>query len=606
MALPAPSSAHVPRVNDRCPCGSGKKYKRCHGMPGQRTLAAPGEFGAAASVASATHIARAHSAIAHGRLAAAQDAFLAVLAREPDHFEALSGIAMLAESAGDADASLHYHSRLAQAHPENARALFALGNFYTKRFDFVQARANYRRALELAPGWAGIWNNLGNVEKYMGNLREGIACYDRALAADPDNAELHSTALISLYYDDSTSNESLFARHLAWGDRHATRFLHEGGLWPNPKDPDRVLRLGYVSGSFDGRILGHFLSNVLPRHDRQRFVTFAYSATRHADDTTGRLRGAFDHWRDIRTLDDDAVARQIRHDQIDILVDLDGHTPDSRLLVFARKPAPIQVTWLGYWNTTGMRTVDYVLTDPDTTPEASPQQFTETPLRLPSTRFCYAPVPYAPTVSASPWRARGIFTFGSFNRYDKLGPDLIECWAEILRRVPQSRLVIKNSAMSIPYARSELGRRFSDRGIAPARVELRERSPHAAMLAEYGEIDLGLDTFPYNGGLTTCEALWQGVPIVAIEGERMISRQTSAMLRLVGAAEFVAPTRDEYVALAVHWAQNTERLDEVRQALRDRMRTSPLCDGPGFVRDLESALTSAWRTYCAREVRGAW
>jgi predicted O-linked N-acetylglucosamine transferase (SPINDLY family) len=557
------------------------------------------EGGVAAAVAAATILAAAQRAVAVGRLPDAQTAYLALLEREPASFDALSGMSLVAERAGDADAALHYHSRLAEAHPRDARAFFALGNFFTRQYDFARARSSFRRAVELDPAAAGAWNNLGNVEKYLGNLQESIACHERSVACDPENAALHSNALISLYYDTSTSHEELFARHKAWAERHAARFYPQGRTWPNARDPERRLRLGYVSEGFDGRILGHFLRNVLRHHDRQQVITYGYSGTRRADDFTSELRESFDHWREIGAQDDDAVALQIEHDEIDILVDLDGHTPDARLLVFARKPAPIAITWLGYFNTTGMTTVDYILTDPWTTPEDSPQRFTERPLRLPDSRFCYAPVPYAPEVSPLPGGRRDVFTFGSFNRYDKLGPELVDCWAEILRRVPGSRLIIKNSAIAIPHAREELSRRFAAWGIAQERIELRPKSPHAAMLAEYGDIDLGLDTFPYNGGLTTCEALWMGVPMVAIEEERMISRQTSAMLRLVGGEDFIAQTRDEYVALAVQWAQQTERLAAVRASLRERMRASPLCDGVRFTRNLEMALRTVWRHYCA-------
>jgi len=594
MAQPA-ASPPTPRVNDRCPCGSGKKYKHCHGAP-QRAAVRPGD---AAVLPSPVILAAAKQAAASGRLEEAQEAYLALLEREPGSAAALSGMAQLAELAGDMDAALHYHSRLAAAHPLDSGAQFALGNFYARRYEFGLARSCLRRAVVLDPAAGGAWNNLGNVEKYLGNLREGIACYDRAVACDPENAALHSNALISLYYDASTSHEEMFARHTAWADRHAARFYPRKRSWPNARDPERVLRVGYVSEGFDSRVLGHFLRNVFPHHDRRQVITYGYSGTRRPDDLTMELNRTFDHWRGIASRDDDAVAAQIESDAIDILVDLDGHTPDARLLVFARKPAPVAITWLGYWNTTGMTTVDYILTDPWTTPEGSPQRFTEEPLRLPDTRFLYAPVPYAPEVAPLPAAARDVFTFGSFNRYDKLGPELIDCWAEILRRVPASRIVIKNSAIAIPHARDELLRLFATRGIAPDRVLLRAKSPHAAMLAEYGDVDLGLDTFPYNGGLTTCEALWMGVPMVAIEEERMISRQTSSMLRMVGGEAFIAATRDEYVALAVQWSQQRDRLAAVRASLRERMRVSPLCDGVLFTRNLEAALRDVWRRYCA-------
>ena len=580
-----------PRVNDPCPCGSGRKYKHCHGAPARAAAAA--ERSVAALLASAQR------ALAAGRLQEAQTAYLAALEREPASFAALAGMTELAERAGDADAALHYGNALVMLHPDDARAHFALGNHFARQYEFERARACYRRTVELDPGASGAWNNLGNVEKYLGNLREGIACYDRAVACDPDNATLHSNALIALYYDTSTSHEEMLARHQAWAQRHAARYYPHGREWPNARDPGRVLHVGYVSGSLDGRVLGHFLRHVFPHHDRGQVVTYAYSCTRHADDVTAELAAAFDRWRDIQAQDDAAVAAQVERDGIDILVDLDGHTPDARLLVFARKPAPVAITWLGYWNTTGMTTVDYILTDPWTTPQDSPQRFTEQPLRLPASRLCYAPVAYAPEVAPLPCASGRAFTFGSFNRYDKLGPELVGCWAEILRRVPASRLVIKNSAIAIPHARAELSRLFAARGIAQDRIELRPRSPHAVLLAEYGDVDLGLDTFPYNGGLTTCEALWMGVPMVAIEEERMISRQTAAMLRQVGGEEFIAGTRDEYVALAVRWAQQPERLAAVRASLRERMRASPLCDGARFTRALEAAYRSVWRRYCA-------
>jgi predicted O-linked N-acetylglucosamine transferase (SPINDLY family) len=541
----------------------------------------------------------ARRALAEGRLPDAQDGFLAALERDARSFAALAGMADLAERGGDAEAALHYGTRLVASHPEDARAHFALGNFFARQYDFPRARACYRDAVAREPSAAGVWNNLGNVEKYLGDLPGSIACYDRAIACDPGNASLASNALISLYYDTSTSHDDLYARHTAWAARHAARFYPKAPAWPNERDPERPLRIGYISGSLDGRVLGHFLRNVFPHHDRSRVTTYAYSCGRHPDVTTAALRATFDHWRDIQSMDDAAAAAAIASDAIDILVDLDGHTPDARLLVLARKPAPVQIAWLGYWNTTGLATMDYVVTDPHTTPEGSPQRFVERLLYLPQSRFCYAPAPYAPDVSALPCRGRGVFTFGSFNRYDKLAPPVIDRWAEILRGAEGSRLVIKNSAIGIAHARETLARRFAERGIDPARVELRARSPHAAMLAEYGDIDLGLDTFPYNGGLTTCEALWMGVPMVAIEEQRMISRQTAAMLRVIGLGEFVAATGEDYVARAVEWSLRRDELAAVRASLRERMRGSALCDGPRFARDLEDAFRRAWRDWSA-------
>jgi protein O-GlcNAc transferase len=579
----------TPRVNDPCPCGSGRKFKRCHGAP-----AAP------APVAAAALLAAAQKAIDAGRLPEAQDAYLAVLATDAGNLDALLGMAALSQRAGDAAAAQHYHGLLAKRHPDDARAQFALGNHYAMQYDLERARAHYRRVVELSAASSGAWNNLGNVEKYLGNTAQAIACYERAVAADPGNVTLHSNLLISLHYDLAISHEELFARHLAWAQRHAAPFYPAKRRWPNDPDPERRLRIGFVSNGFDGRIVGHFLRSVVSHHDRDRFAAYAYSSTRQPDAMTAALRAAFDQWREIGALSDDSVAAQVERDAIDILVDLDGHAPGSRLLVFARKPAPVQLTWLDYFNTTGMRTVDFILTDAYTTPIDSPQRFVEAPLRLPHTRLCYTPVAHAPDVSALPCSRRDVFTFGSFNRYDKLGAAVIDCWAEILLRVPASRLIVKNAALAVAGARAALERRFADRGVAPGRIELRSRSPHAAMLAEYADVDLALDTFPYNGGLTSCEALWMGVPMVALEGERMISRQTAAILRLIGGDSFIARTRSEYVDVAVRWTRALERLAALRSSLRERMRSSALCDGERFARDLEGVLRSIWRAYCAR------
>jgi len=543
-------------------------------------------------------IATAQAAQTAGQLPQAQEAYLAVLEREPAHNEALSGMAQLAERAGDFEAAVHYGSRLVAVRSRDPSAHFALGNFLARRYDFPRARDCYRAALAIDATAAGVWNNLGNVEKYIGNLPESIACYDRAVACDPGNASLESNALIALCYDYSTSHDELIRRHRTWASRHAAPFYPHPRTWPNTRDPERKLRIGYVSQCFDSRVLGHFVRSFLRHHDSAKVEIHGYSGTRHPDEMTKEIREAFAYWTDIRALDDDAVAARIESDAIDILVDLDGHMPDTRLLIFARKPAPVQVTWIGYWNTTGMATVDYIVTDRYTTPHGSPQRFSEQPLYLPHTRFCYAPVGYAPEVATPPSQRRGVFTFGSFNRYDKLGIPLIDAWAEILRRAPGSQLLIKASAIDIPYARDELARRFAARGISPERVELRGRTPHAVMLAEYADVDLGLDTFPYNGGLTTCEALWMGVPIVAIEGERMISRQTSAMLRAVGLPEFIASSWEGYVELALQWSRRRDELAAIRESLRDRMRASPLCDGPRFARDAESAFCRIWHDYC--------
>lgn len=289
---------------------------------------------------------------------------------------------------------------------------------------------------------------------------------------------------------------------------------------------------------------------------------------------------------------------------MDILVDLDGHSPTGRPRLFARKPAPVQVEWLDYFDTSGLATMDYILTDPYTTPADSPQRFSETPYRLPHTRFCYTPPEYVPPVAGPPCLTGRPFTFGSFNRQDKLNPTLLARWAEILLAAPGSRLLLKNRALEAAAVRASVLESFGKAGIGPDRLLLRGPSPHADMLAEYAEVDVALDTFPYNGGLTSCECLWMGVPIVALEAERMIGRQTAAMLRLLGLDDWVADSPADYVRLAVAKSREPAALAPLRAGLRERMAASPLCDAGRFAVDLETAYRTMWRRHCAARQAG--
>ncbi len=582
--------------NQPCPCGSGKKYKKCHGSP------ATARSGSPAPPSADEHLARGRQLQAAGRLPEAEAQVQAALRAAPTRAGAWLALGALAEQAGDLEVAAQCYERLVEHHPQLARGHLALGNVQVRRFALEEARRSYRCAAELDPDLPGVWLNLGNVEKYLGRFPEAVACYRRDVArvAEPrERARRHSNLLFALHYDETLDHEALYRAHLDWAEQHARRWYPSTQTWPNDRDPERPLRIGYLSGSFNGLILGHFLHGVLARHDPGYFRLYAYSSTRIEDEHTARLRAACARWVDLQDLDDVAAAERIRADGIDILIDLDGHSPTGRPLVLARKPAPVQVEWLDWFDTTGMETVDYLLTDPYTTPANSPQRFAETPWRLPHTRFCYAPPTYAPAVAPPPSLAGRPLTFGSFNRQDKLHPGLLARWAEILRALPGARLLLQNRALQAPAVRQVLHGAFARLGIESGRVELRGPSPHPELLAAYAEVDIALDSFPYNGGLTTCECLWMGVPIVALEAERMIGRQTGALLRLLGLEAWIAASPDEYVRLAVEHGGNPAGLAGLRTGLRPRMAGSPLCDAPRFVSDLEEAYRAMWRRYCA-------
>ena len=501
---------------------------------------------------------------------------------------------------GDAEQS--YRQALA-LDPAHARGHFALGNLHAMRYEFDLARTAYLRALELQPDFAGVWGNLGNIEKYLGHFTQAFACYRRAIEheADPrQQARRHSNLLLALHYDEGLSHDELYRAHVEWAERYARHLYPARRVAKNNTDGLRRLRIGYVSGGFcENDIAEHFLRSVLARHDPSQFEIIVYAKSRAGMAQSPKLRALVRHWVDIEPMGDAAVAARIGADGLDIAIDLDGHNPTGSLLAFARGLAPVQIEWLDWFDTSGVATLDYILTDPWTTPVDSPQRFSETPARLPHSRFCYSPVEYAPPVAATPVGAGRPLTFGSFNRQDKLHPRLYGIWAEILHAVPDSRLLLKNRALQIAAIRDGVITHFTQLGIAHERLVLRGPSPHADMLQEYSDIDICLDTFPYNGGLTTCECLWMGVPIVALEAERMIGRQTSAMLRVLGLDDWVATSPVGYVRLAVAKGTLRDEVESLRATLRQRLAASPICDAARFTRDLESVYRALWQRYCA-------
>ncbi len=537
------------------------------------------------------------------QLQEAEQCYQRVLQLDPSFADGWLALGNLAVRGGDPEAARECYSRLVALHPGHARGHFALGNIHAALLEFELAQGDYLRALELEPNLAGAWGNLGNIEKYLGRFPQALECYRRAIDAETDptqQARRHSSLLLALHYDESLSHEALFRAHTEWADRHARRLYPAPHAWSNVADAARRLRIAYVSGSFgEDEIMEHFLQGVLAHHDPSQFEICIYSTSGAGRLPSARIRQGAGTWVDVGRMDDAAAVERIRADAIDIAVDLDGHNPTGRPLIFAAGPAPVQVEWLDWFNTSGMEAIDFILTDPYTTPANSPQRFSETPIRLPHTRLCYTPVDPSPPVAPMPNLAGGPFTFGSFNRQDKLHPPLYRVWAEILEAVPDARLLLKNRALQIESVRDGVMEHFARLGIAPDRLLLRGPTDHAAMLGEYRDVDIALDTFPYNGGLTTCECLWMGVPIVALEAERMIGRQTSAMLRLLGLDDWVATSTADYVRLAVAKRGQVDVAARLRATLRRRFAESPICDAARFARDLETAFRSMWQRHCS-------
>jgi predicted O-linked N-acetylglucosamine transferase (SPINDLY family) len=360
--------------------------------------------------------------------------------------------------------------------------------------------------------------------------------------------------------------------------------------------------VGYVSADFNCHPVGFFLAPVFANHDRETIDVVGYSNGVRRDWLTRQLREQCTGWRSLTGLSDRAAAAMVAADGIDILVDLSGHTWGNRLGVFARKPAPVQLSWLGFWGTTGLSAIDYILSDATTIPAGEEALYSETVFRLPVNRFCYHAPHFAPAPAPPPCLAGGPVTFGSFNDTRKLSGDVIQLWARILHETPGTRLLLKSSPLADPALRRTSLAAFADHGVTAERLILRASTPHPDMLAEYADVDIALDPFPFSGGMTSCEALWMGVPVVTLPGRRAVSRQTLGFLQVLGLPGLVAASADDYVRIASSLAADRPRLASLRQTLRHRMAGSLLCDGAAFTRNLEAAYRTMWQAWCATRV----
>jgi predicted O-linked N-acetylglucosamine transferase (SPINDLY family) len=467
-----------------------------------------------------------------------------------------------------------------------------------------RAVAAARRTIELNPGFAYGYCNLGTSMKHLGRLDEAIAAYRRALEIDPQNALARSDLVYAINFHPEHGPAEIFQEHLEWGRRQADPLTASSGPHGNDRTPQRRLRVGYVSAHFWAHAVNFFTEPVLAAHDHGAFEVFCYSNGSPLDETNARLKTCADHWRQIDELSDEQAAERVRGDAIDVLVDLSGHIAGNRLLVFARKPAPVQVTYIGYQNTTGMQAMDYRLTDAWADPPGTTEAFyTEKLVRLPRAFFCYRPSPDAPPVAPLPALANGYVTFGSFNNFAKVTPAVLTAWARILNAVAGSRLVIL--ASDAPSLVESVHRSFAEQSVEADRVRVVPRRPRSEYLQLIGEVDVALDPFPMNGHTTTCDALWQGVPVVTLAGRMYAERFGSSAHVNLGLEELVAGSPEEYVEIAARLAGDRERLAGLRCELRGRMAASPLLDFAGFTRHLEAAYRQMWTRWCAGESRRA-
>jgi len=453
-----------------------------------------------------------------------------------------------------------------------------------------EAIAVSKRAMKLDPRNATGWHNLGMAERKRGRLTEALSALQKSVALPAHTAVFHSDMLMLSLYDASLSQAQLFDAHKRWARCHAPKPAFTFA----PRASGRRIRLGYVSADFRRHPVGHFLAPVVAAHNRARFEVFAYSSTENEDALTQHLARHCDHFVRVGVLDDQQLADRIHEDEIDILFDLSGHTAHNRLLTFALKPAPIQVSWLGYPFTTGLGAIDYFISDRCETPDGYDKWFTEKLIRMPDGYLCVQLPEYAPPVNLLPAFTKPYFTFGCFNNLSKLNDATARLWARVLHALPGSRLMLKAGQLADAAVAQATRERFAALGVAPGRLELQGPSGRQAYLQAYRRIDVALDPFPFPGGTTSVEGLWMGVPVLTRRGDRFIGHNGETIARNTGQADWIASDEDDYVDKARRLTADLRALAALRAGLRAQVLGSPLFDSARFARHFEAALWGMW------------
>jgi predicted O-linked N-acetylglucosamine transferase (SPINDLY family) len=462
-----------------------------------------------------------------------------------------------------------------------------------------EAKACCERALAIRPDDQDALNTLGSCLLSTGAVEQSIAAFRQALAAKPDDAAVHSNLIFALNFAPAASAADQQAERTAWARRHAGRFVELIPPHANEPDPHRRLRIGYVSSHFRRQAATYAFGGVIVNHDPNDFEVICYSDTVHEDEVTQRLAGRADLWRGTRLLDDGALANLIRADRIDILIDLVGHMRGHRLFVFARKPAPVQVTAWGEPTGTGLATMDYLLADPVLVGAQERALLAEEVIDLPNFLGLWLPQA-VPEPGSLPARSRGHVTFGSFNRLDKVQKPVLARWAAIMRAVAGSRLVLKERTLIDAGQRARILGVLGAHGVSAERVRLLGWRHPTEQFETYQKIDLALDPFPHGGAMTTLESLWMGVPVVTCAGATIPSRLAAASLTALGLTDFIAPDLDAYVALAVAKARDVAGLARLRANLRNRLAGSQFGDPLRYARAVETAYRTMWQRWCAK------
>ncbi len=541
----------------------------------------------------------------------------------PQHVTAWYNLGIALRDTGQAEQAAAALRKTLSLNPKYENAVTSLGHVLAVLHRYDEAEEVFRSALEYQPGNSEFYAVYGSAMQTMGRYEAAINAYRKAISMhhpreveiyenmaaalcmqgkfqesidvsqdvlkmQPENARIYSGLLLTLQYFAGQDQESLLDRHRRWPGN--VGFPASSLVQLPPAERPQRLRIGYVSADLRKHSVAYFVEPLLTQHDAARFEITCYFSHQDADVITGRLQRLAHRWRNIADLDDRQLLQMIGADGIDILVDLNGHTSGSRLTAFARRAAPVQVSFIGYPDTTGVVNMDYRLSDAIADPPGAECLCTESLVRLPGCFLCYRPPDNAPAVASAPCQKNGFVTFGSFNNLAKINPEVVAVWAKMLREMPDSRLVMKNPSLTDKATRERYQALFANAGITGERLDLLGFiADDGGHLGAYGRIDIALDTFPYNGTTTTCEALWMGVPVITLRGNRHSARVGASLLTAVGYSEWIADTPEQYHEISMRFAQDQARLAQYRSGVREQMRASPLCLTQSYVKAVENA-----------------
>eukprot|EP01127_Copromyxa_protea_P022173 TRINITY_DN7846_c0_g1_i1.p1 TRINITY_DN7846_c0_g1~~TRINITY_DN7846_c0_g1_i1.p1 ORF type:complete len:674 (+),score=75.64 TRINITY_DN7846_c0_g1_i1:115-2022(+) len=517
----------------------------------------------------------------------------------PKFLNAMNNLATIHKEKGNFDTAVELYQRALAIDPAFPLANNNLAVIYSMQGRVMDAFKCLQRALQSDPNYASAHNMMGTVCRDEGNSEKAILHFDKAYSLDPKLRGASHNKLLVMNDLPQLDNETIYRAHLDWGNSFSRSY---DKLQLNPsRDPQKRLRIGYVSSDLFTHSVSYFAEVFFSHNDPDQVQVFVYYTGGTIDHTTERLKGYNCIWRDLYYKDSLEAAYNIKEDQIDILVDLSGHSGANRLDIFAHKPAPIQISWVGYPNTTGLPEMDYRITDANADPIDTTQKFTEELLRLPGSFLCYTPPLGPPPVSQSPCVQNGYVTFGSFNNFAKINTVVLELWSQVLLSVPNSHLFLKCKPFSDEVIRNRVLDEIADYGIDKSRIHLvghvQEVKNHLSL---YSNIDIALDTFPYAGTTTTLESMLMGIPVVVLKGHNHAHNVGVSLLRSVPSiTELIAETDQEFVSKAIALANDAERLVNTRKQLRNDLLSSRLCDRTAYMKNVMKMYRNVWEKYCS-------